>query len=144
MRYSCSVTIARPREEVWALFNDVSRIKEWQPDLLERQQLAGEPGREGARARLAYRMGSRTIEMVETVTGSAPPERLSGTYEAKGVFNAVANAFAEEGCATRWTLDTEFKFSGFMVLIGFLMPGAFRKQTALTMERFKAFCEARP
>lgn len=144
MRYSHAVTIARPRENVLALFNDVSRLKEWQPELVSREQLAGAPGSAGARARLVHRMGSRTIEMVETVNESAPPGRLAGTYEAKGVFNTVANTFEEEGGATRWTIDTEFKFSGFMVLIGFLMPGAFRKQTAKFMEQFKAFCEAQP
>ena len=38
--------------------------------------------------------------------------------------------------------EQEFKFKGFMKLIGFLMPGAFKKQSIKYLEDFKNFAES--
>jgi hypothetical protein len=43
---------------------------------------------------------------------------------------------------TRWVMENEFRFTGWMVLMGIFMRGAFPKQTLKDMNRFKAFAEA--
>ena len=44
---------------------------------------------------------------------------------------------------TKWTSKTEFQFAGFMMkVMGFLMPGAFKKQSKKYMNDFKAFAES--
>ena len=64
------------------------------------------------------------------------------TYDTKGVHNIQKNYFKDEGDKTRWVSETEFQFSGFgMKLMGFLMPGAFKKQSFKYMQDFKAFAE---
>lgn len=43
---------------------------------------------------------------------------------------------------TKWISESEFQFSGFMMkLMGFLMPGAFKKQSIKYLGDFKAFAE---
>ncbi len=142
MKYSCEVTIALPRAQVIALFDEPANMKHWQQGFVSFEAVSGRPGHPGAKSRLRYNMGGREVEMIETITERALPDRFSGTYEAKGVFNTIDNRFEEVSpTATRWISETEFKLSGFMRVIGWLMPGAFRKQTQQFMDNFKAFAE---
>ena len=58
---------------------------------------------------------------------------------------ASRNEFHEAGPdATRWVAHNEFRFSGFMKVIGLLMRPVFPKQCYKFMEAFKAFAEAQP
>jgi len=87
-------------------------------------------------------MGKREIEMIETITVRNLPEEFSATYEAKGVFNIVTNRFLPAGPdKTRYVTDHEFQFKGFMKIMAFLMPGAFKKQSLKYIKAFKEFAE---
>ena len=57
-------------------------------------------------------------------------EHLSGEKGKKGPKTAC------------WRSDSHFKFSGFMKLMGLFMPGAFKKQSQQSLDRFKAFAES--
>ncbi len=142
MRYTCEIDINLPIEKVMALFDNPHHLKAWQPSLQLFEPLSGMAGQAGAKSRLVYQMGSRQIEMIETIIVRKWPDEFSATYEAKGVFNRQFNYFRRIGDRkTRWVSDCEFKFSGFMKLVAFFMPGAFRKQSMLYLEQFKAFAE---
>jgi len=88
-------------------------------------------------------MGKRHLVMVETMIAKTLPEAYSVTYDAKGVHNIQKNYFkdlGEERC--RWICKNEFQFSNFpMKLMGWLMPGMFKKQTRAYMSDFKNFAE---
>lgn len=143
MKYTCEIDIHLPLEKVVELFNDPENMKEWQPGLISMEHLSGTPGQPGAKSRLRYQMGKRQIEMIETITARKFPDEFSGTYEAKGVFNRQHNYFKRIGAQqTRWVSDCEFQFSGFMKIIAFFMPAAFKKQSMEYLEQFKAFAEA--
>ncbi len=143
MKYSTEVTINRPRQQVVELFDNPELMPKWQKGFISMAQISGEPGQAGAKANLVYDMNGRKIEMVETIITRSLPDEFTATYEAKGVHNVVANRFYEDGPdKTRWVMANEFNFTGFMKLIGMLMPGSFRKQTLDDMNRFKAFAES--
>lgn len=60
------------------------------------------------------------------------------TYEAKNVWNLQQNTFIETSKnETEWITISEFKCSGFMKIMCWLMPGAFKKETLKHMNRFK-------
>ena len=142
MQYQMETIINLPRERVIELFDSFENLKEWQEGLVSHEPISGEPGQAGAKTRLLYDMGRRRIEMVETIITRNMPDEFSATYDASGVHNIVRNYFHDEGETTRWVLDTEFQFSGFMRIMSFFMgSGAFRKQTRTTMEAFKQFAE---
>lgn len=42
---------------------------------------------------------------------------------------------------TKWTSYSEFKFSGFMVLVSKLLPDIFKKRSKVVQQDFKAFIE---
>ncbi len=144
MRYQTEIIINLPRQRVVELFDSFENLKQWQEGLVSYEHISGAAGTPGAKTRLHYDMGRRQLKMIETITVRSLPDEFSGIYEAPGVHNIVKNYFHDEGAATRWVLDTEFKFSGLMKLTSLLMGGAFRKQTRKGMEAFKRFAENAP
>jgi uncharacterized membrane protein len=142
MKFTTEIIISKPLEIVLRLFDNVENMKKWQPDLESYELLDGTPGEPGARMKLVYNTGKRRIEMIETITVKNLPEEFSGYYELKGIKNLIKNSFHDLGDgSTKWKSECEFILSGFMKIIGWIMPGAFKKQSLLMMDRFKSFAE---
>lgn len=142
MKFTQEIIINRPVEKVVELFDNPELMTGWMKGLISFEHLSGTPGQPGARSKLKFRMGKREIEMIETITVRDLPYEFSGTYEAKGVVNVIRNYF--EGVTenkTRYTAENEFEFSGWMKLMGWLMPGAFKKQSYQYMKDFREFVE---
>lgn len=144
MKYSSEVILNLPLKKVIELFDSEENLFKWQPELISIEHLSGEKGEVGAKSKMNYKMGKREVEMIETITAKNLPYEFSATYEAKGVWNEMKNYFEEiDADTTRWRSDSHFEFSGFMKLIGILMPGTFKKQSQKSLDLFKAFAEER-
>ena len=142
MKYSNEIEINLPVQKVIELFDNPANMSKWQPGFVSFEPISGTPGQPGAKSKLKYLMGKREVEMIETITVRNLPREFSGTYEAKGVFNDMKNYFTQTGNnKTKWVHECEFKFSGMMKLVGWLMPGAFKKQSQKYLDMFKEFAE---
>ena len=142
MKYTKEIIINLPRKDVLTKMENPDNFKHWQDGFISNKHISGQPGIEGARSMLSFRMGKRKIEMIETIIKNNLPDELHTTYQAKGVYNIQKNYFKEvDKNTTKWVSYNEFKFSGFMKLIGFIMPGAFEKQSLKYMQNFKSFAE---
>lgn len=143
MQYTIEIEINLPRDQVVALFDSTENLFKWLEGLQSFEHISGEPGHPGAKSKIVMQSGKRTYEMIETVTVRNLPEEFSGTYDAKGVHNIVRNHLIDLGNGrTKWVTENEFLFKGiFMRIIGFLMKGAFVKQSRKYMLDFKAFAE---
>ncbi len=142
MKYSNEININLPLNKVIELFENPNNMKHWQPGLQSFEHISGTQGQAGAKSKLKYKMGKREIEMIETITKQNLPHDFAATYEAKGVYNLLLNKFIPVSeNKTKWVSETEFKFSGFMKLIGFLMPGTFKRQSQKYLDDFKTFAE---
>ena len=141
MKYTTEIEISLPRNRVIELFDNPDNMSSWQEGFISFETISGNPGEEGAKAKLKYKMGKREIEMTETITKRDLPDIFNGTYEAKGVFNIIENRFIDKGETTTWISVNEFRFKGFMKLFAIFMPGAFKKQTLKYMNDFKKFAE---
>ena len=142
MKYTIEIDIDLPRDKVIELFDNPENMKYWQQGFISMEHISGTLGQVGSKSKLKYKMGNREIEMIETITKRDLPNEFSGTYEAKGVWNLNKNYFLELGLnKTKWKSEIEFKFSGFMKLIAFLMPSSFKKQSMKYLKDFKEFAE---
>ena len=145
MHYTCEIDIDKPRDEVVNLFDNPDNMKYWQKGLVSYEHLTGEPGKQGAESIMKYDMGKTKMELIETITYNHLPDEFHANYTTKGVVNIQKNYFKEIDGKTRWVSDAEFKFSGFMKLMGFFMgKKQFQKQTMSYMEDFKAYAEGNP
>jgi hypothetical protein len=142
MKYTNEVEINKPIQKVIELFDNPANMPKWQPGFISMEPISGTPGQNGAKSRLKYKMGKRDVEMIETITQRNLPAEFHGTYEVKGVYTIQKNYFTSPGeNKTKWISESEFKFSGMMKLIAWLMPGAFKKQSQKYLDLFKAFAE---
>ncbi|WP_108866936.1 SRPBCC family protein [Aquimarina aquimarini] len=142
MEYTLDIELKLPRNQVVDLFKNEENMKYWQKGFVNMTLLNGQKGKAGAVSKLTYIMGKRKIEMVETITLLDLPTAIHLTFDAKNIYNIQENYFEELANGhTKWISKNEFKFSGFMKIMGFLMPGAFKKQSYSYMKDFKAFAE---
>jgi len=142
MKYTTEVTINLPREQVIAIFDDPEKLKKWQPTLVKYEHLSGDVGQPGSQTLLAYDTNGRKMQITETVVSRNLPDELTFTFDASGVHNVVRNRFiALDASTTKWIMENDFQFSGFMVIMSLFLGRAFRNQTKSDMERFKEFAE---
>lgn len=142
MKYTVEIEINKPIDTVIELFDNPDNMGKWMEGLQSFEHLSGTPGEPGAKSRLKFKMGKREIEMIETVTVRNLPDEFSGTYEAAGVFNIVKNKFEKiSENKTKYFTENEFQFKGFMKIMAWIMPGAFKKQSMKYLKSFKQFAE---
>jgi len=143
VKYSIESVIHLPRDQVTALYGDPEHYPKWQAGLAGRELMEGTPGVVGAKHKVLFQMGKRSMEMTETLITNDMPDEFTLEYEAKGVDrNRVRTLFSDtEGGDTKLVVEQEFEFSGCMKVMGFLVPGAFKKQSQRYMDAFKAFAE---
>ena len=153
MKYTVSVEIALPRERVVQLLADSAQLPKWLRGLVLHEPVSGTHGQVGTISRVVMQMGEQKIEATETITRREPvdlheiPKGSVVHFEreivADGMWSAARERLTEaEPETTLWQSENEYRFSGLMMrLVGFLMPGAFRKQSQQHMQDFKAFVE---
>ncbi|MEM9077392.1 MAG: SRPBCC family protein [Bacteroidota bacterium] len=142
MKYISEITVDIPRKDFVEKLDNPENMKHWQKGLVSYELLSQNPGKDGSQMRLSYKMGKRDLEMVETIIANKLPDSMHAMYETNGVKNIQKNSFVEEDGKTKWVSENEFQFSGLgLKLMGFLMPGMFKKQTMKYLEDFKAFAE---
>ncbi len=120
MKYTVSIEIALPRERVAQLLADPEHLSNWLRGLVLHEPMSGVHGHVGTKSRVVMQMGQQKIECIETITRREPVDLHGIPRES----------------------ESEYRFSSLLMrLVGLLMPGAFRKQSLLHMQDFKAFVE---
>lgn len=143
MKYSNSIIIEKPLEEVIQKIDNIDNLKHWQRGLTSAEHLSGTPREIGAKMKMIYKFGKRKMVLIETITKNNFPHEFNATYDAKGLHNIQQNFFEEllDG-TTKWTSHSEFQASSFMFkAMMFIMPRAFKKQSLQYMNDFKKFAE---
>jgi hypothetical protein len=152
MKYTTSIEIAMPLEEVAQLLADPAHLPKWLRGLVLHEPLSGEHGQVGTRSRVVLQMGQQ-MECTETITRREPADlrgipkgsvvHFDREIVAEGMWSVVRDRLTEAGPdKTLWVSESEYRFSGWLMrLMGLLMPGSFRKQSQQHMEDFKAFAE---
>jgi hypothetical protein len=153
MKYTVSIEIALPRERVAQLLADPEHIPKWLRGVVLHEPLNGVHGQVGTKSRVVMQMGKQEFEATETITCREPVDLHAIPNESivhfereivgKGMWNAACERLTEASPETTlWVSENEYRFSGLLMrLVGFLMPGAFHKQSLQYMQDFKAFAE---
>lgn len=142
MKYTNDIIINADRKTVVEMFDNEENIAKWQPGFISMEHIEGTHGEVGSKYKMNYKMGKREIEMIETILKRDLPTNFTATYEAKNVWNRIENHFEEmPNNKTRYYTNNEFKMSGMMKIMAWLMPGAFKKQSQKYLDLFKEFVE---
>ncbi|MEV6243206.1 SRPBCC family protein [Lentzea sp. NPDC051838] len=153
MKYTVSIEIALPREQVVQLLADPAQMPMWLRGLVLHEPLDGVHGQLGTKSRVVMQTGQQKFEATETITRREPADlheipaasvvHFEREIVGKGMWSAAREQFTEAGPdTTLWVSENEYRFDGVLMrLVGLLMPGAFRKQSLQHMQDFKAFAE---
>lgn len=142
MKYTVEIEINKPIDEVVKLFNCEDNLFKWMEGLQSIEHLTGEPGAKGSTSKLIFKQGKREMEMLETVISLNLPEEFIASYEARGVYNLAKTRFLPLGDhKTKYLSEQEFQLKGLIKVFGWIMPGAFKKQTEKYLQMFKEFAE---
>jgi uncharacterized protein YndB with AHSA1/START domain len=153
MRYTVSIEIALPRERVVQLLADSTHLPKWLRGLVMHEPVSGVHGQVGTESRVIVTMGQQEMECTETITRREPADlhdiprdtvvHFEREIVAEGMWSATRDRLAEAGPeTTRWEQESEYRFDGWpMRLAAPFLRGAFRTQSLLHMQDFKAFVE---
>jgi hypothetical protein len=153
MKYTISIEIALPREEVAQLLAAPAHLPKWLRGMVQHEPLSGVHGQVGTISRVVMQTGQQKFEGTETITRREPadlhriPKGSVVHFEreiiGEGMWSVVRDRLTEASPdTTLWVSESEYRFSGLLMrLVGILMPGAFRKQSQQHMQDFKAFAE---
>lgn len=145
MKFHIEIIVDISFAKLLELFENPDNLKKWQPNVVKFTPLTGKIGQPGATSEIRYNMVVKEIVMKETILKRNIPDEFVLQYESDGVKNTVTNNFKEIAPnKTRWIMENNFEFGGIMKFAALAMKGIFRKQTELTMERFKKFAESLP
>ncbi|HXJ99663.1 MAG TPA: SRPBCC family protein [Gelidibacter sp.] len=143
MKYQLDILIKAPLKTCIEKFDTTENLKHWQRGFVSAEHISGTPRAFGSKMKMHFKIGSRRIPLIETITYKNLPNAVHGIYTTKGLDNIQENYFeATTDNCTKWISVNEFVPLNFkMLLLVFLMPKTFKKQTLLYMKDYKNFVE---
>ena len=147
IKYTEEIEINANIDTVVALFDNPYNMKEYMEGIESYIVLSGNIREVGAKAELVVAfiekdVVKRRIVMIEEIITNNLPEEKKVTYTADAVYNIVTNRFVKiSDDKTKFINEQEFEFKGYMKIISFFIPSAFKKQSRIYLEDFKEFAE---
>ena len=153
MKYTVSIQVDQPLEEVARLLADPAQLPKWLRGLVVHEPISGAHGHVGTTSRVVLETGKQKMEATETITRREPvdlqgiPKGTVVHYErevvGEGMWSAARERLSEAGPrSTLWESENEYRFSSLpMRLMVPFMRGTFRRQSHVHMQDFKAFAE---
>ena len=140
IKYTEEIEINTNIDTVIALFDNPYNMQKYMEGIESYKVVEGNIREVGAKAEMTVLMGEKKIIMIEEIITNNLPEEKKVTYTADEVYNIVTNKFIKVSKnKTKFINEQEFEFKGYMKVIGFFMPSAFKKQSRVYLEDFKGF-----
>ena len=144
IKYTEEIEINTNIDTVIALFDNPYNMQEYMEGIESYTVLSGNIREVGTKAEIIALMGESKIIMIEEIITNNLPEEKKVTYTADGVYNIVTNKLVKiSDNKTRFINEQEFEFKGYMKIMGFFMPSAFKQQSRIYLQDFKEFAENR-
>ena len=147
IKYSEEIIINANIDTVSALFDNPYNMKKYMGGIESYTVLSGKIREVGAKAELIVsyveenEVISKIIMIEEIITDNLPDEKKI-SYTTDGVYNIVTNKLVKVSQKqTKFINQQEFEFKGYMKVVGFFMPSAFKQQSRIYLQNFKDFVE---
>ena len=147
IKYTEEIEINSNIDTVITLFDNPYNMKEYMEGIESYTVLNGNIKEAGTTSELIVNYiehdgVKHKIVMIEEIITNNLPEEKKVTYTANGVYNIVTNSFIRiTDDKTKFINEQEFEFKGYMKVMGFFMPSAFKEQSRVYLQNFKEFVE---
>ena len=126
-RYKASVDSPQPPGEVFAYLSDFSTTAEWDPGVVEAEQLGDAPLAEGSEFRIVADFLRRRTTLIYSVVEYDPPNAVTFRGENSSVVSLDRITFDPSDGGTRITYDADLALKGPFRLAGPLLAFAFKR-----------------
>ena len=144
MKFTSTVYINKPQQEVADFFANASHLHEYQEGFQKKEILSGKEWEVGTVCMLYYQNGKRKMELKETVLKNDLPNEFMAEYFHTHTENTMKSTFTVVSpTETRYDAEIDYtKFKGAIVkIMAFLFPSFFKKQVQKWLTNFKVFVE---
>jgi uncharacterized membrane protein len=144
MKYTCTIEINLPINEVVKLWSNTAYFNQWQDGFQSIKLISGRPGTIGAKSKILLQHGKRKMELLETIISNKLPTEKKALYEHLHMTNTQSSQFESiNESKTRYISKVEYtKFNGVLPkLMSIFFSGVFKKQSQKWMNQFKYFAE---
>ena len=147
IKYTEEIEINSNIDTVITLFDNPYNMKEYMEGIESYTVLNGNIKEAGTTSELIVNYieddgVKHKIVMIEEIITNNLPKEKKVTYTANGVYNIVTNSFIRiTDDKTKFINEQEFEFKGYMKVMGFFMPSAFKEQSKVYLQNFKEFVE---
>jgi uncharacterized membrane protein len=140
--YTASVTVNKPLKEVFQVFNDISKIKNWIPELKSLEVVEEKLGKTGSVYKMVVTNQGQEITMTEKVLAYVPNEKIVLFFDAENMLKRDEYVFVENESKTTITLQASCKSDSFIMACLFpYFKGVFKDQDQSYLNNFKAYIE---
>jgi uncharacterized protein YndB with AHSA1/START domain len=144
MKVEHVVEIDRPRDEVWAVFDDPDLMVEWQGNLLSYEQAEGASDEIGSVSLQTVKNVGVKQELTVTLLERTAPELSSSRYEGAQVPFTVVNTFSElDDGSTEWHAELEVRLGLVQKALAPILKPIMSELVQRNGRDFKKFVESR-
>ena len=140
--YTTQITINKPVEEVFKVFNKPGNIKNWVPEIKTIDTLNLNPGITGSIFKMVVDNQGQEITMTEKVMAYVPNEKVTLFFDAENMLKTDDYIFTEKNNATTIKLHTTCKSDSYVMSCLFpYFKGTFIEQDQAYLNNFKTYIE---
>lgn len=144
MKFTCRVTINKPKNIVADYFINPDYLGEYQDGFIKKELISGSTSKENAISKLYYKHGRGQMELTETVLENNLPDVFKAFYFHSHTENTMQSTFiALDKNTTEYTATIQYTaFKGLIVkTMAIIFPSFFKKQVQKWLNNFKLFVE---
>ena len=142
LHYIQEIEINSDIKSVAKLLSDPNNMINYMDGIESYNVTKGKINQVGTESEIIALMGDEKLKMKEIVIIANLPLEKKVTYSTDNGLNIVTNKLEKiSPNKTKLINEQEFKFKGYMKIISFFIPSAFKKQSKTMLERFKKFAE---
>lgn len=140
--YSTQVTIEKPIEEVFSLFNDNSKMTSWIPELKSIQPVEEKAGKTGSTYKIILENKGQELELTEKIMAFVPNEKVTLYTSSKSILKTDDYMFYVKDGHTLITNNSRCKGNSYILSCIFpFVKSKLQRQEQVYLDNFKALAE---
>jgi len=140
--YSTKITINKPLEETFKMFNDTETITKWNPEYTSIEVVDNKSGITGSVYNIMVKHNQETVIVKEKVLAYVKNEKVTLLFDREGVAERDDYTFTSDGLTTVITLNASFQAKSY--ILGCVLPyfeSNFKAIDEQALTNFKNFAE---
>lgn len=142
MKFSSTVDIEKPVDELVKLIQDPDCTMKWLEGLRSVEHISGDFRQPGAKSKVVLDSAAGRMVITETVLSNDLPDEYRIRYDGQGYVSFSNYSFEVlSPTLTRFTMSQEIELKGALKLVQGIVRGKVMKQLQVSAESFKRFAE---